>query len=214
MNTHKVPDDALQRISPHFLSLLAWIAAVGGVALIGGNIAGSIIVPGHDWVADTVSDLAAGQYEIIQDVALYGYAAALSALALACAHLHAGGWRWSALTLVLMLLAVCVIVIGARNEYGDGDNEGLVVHIYIVYFLGALFIGAFLLAARMFGDIAGWFVRMSWAAATLWTLGAPVFFMMPTGYDGAWERGLGVVCVIWSTAFARVIHTVGQRAGA
>ena len=61
---------------PVLLFTCATVAALGGLLAIVGNIAGSIVVPGHDFVADTISDLGAGRYEWIQDFALYGFAAA------------------------------------------------------------------------------------------------------------------------------------------
>lgn len=197
--------------SPHLLFLLALIGVLGGIALFAGNIVGSVVVPGHDWVSDTVSDLAAGRYEIIQDVALYGYAGSLFALALATAHLHGGSWRWSVLTLVLVLIAVFVVIIGARNEYGDGDSEGIVIHIYIVYAMGAAFVICFVFAALLYGETAAWFSYVSWAAAVLWIVGAPVFFMMPTAYDGAWERGLGVISMLWTTAYAWLLWRMARQ---
>lgn len=209
-NENTLPESQ-RSLSLRFLTVLAWLALAGGIALIAGNVVGSAIVPNHDWVSDTVSDLAAGRYEIIQDIALYGYAGTLAALALSCAHLHGGSWHWNALTFALMLLAVCVIIIGARNEYGDGDNEGIVIHSYIVYAMGALFVAAFVLAARIFRTNEVLFTKISWVCAGVWAFGAPVFFIMPTAYDGAWERGLGVVAVIWTSAFARVLLSIAAR---
>lgn len=200
-----------RRFSANFICIIACLATLGGIALIVGNVVGSIVVPDHNWISDTVSDLAAGRYEIIQDVALYGYAGALAALALGCAHLHGGDWRWGVLTTALALLAVCVIIIGARNEYGDSDNEGIVIHVYIVYLMGALFIASFILAARIFANAFEWFATVSWWCVGIWALGAPIFFVMPTGYDGAWERGLGVVAVVWTSALAKVMWTTSTR---
>ena len=92
--------------------------------------------------ADTISDLGAGRMEWIVDIALYFFAAGLVAMALAAAHAHLGGIAWS-----------CGILgswpswppsswfVGARNEYGDGDSEGVVIHAYLVYALGALVLG-------------------------------------------------------------------------
>ena len=195
-----------QYLAPGFIRSLIWITILGAVGLVGGNVVGSIVVPGHDFVADTVSDLAAGRYEIIQDVSLYGFAGALTALALAAAHVHNGVTSWSLLTFCLVLLALCVVVIGARNEYGDSDNEGIVIHIYIVYALGALFAAAFLLMAREGGRIADFMVPLSWTCLALWVVGAPVFFMLPTEWDGLWERGLGVISTVWAIGFALALR--------
>lgn len=198
-------NDHQTAIAPGFLRCLAWGAIIGAVALVLGNIIGSIVVPGHDWVADTVSDLAAGRFEIIQDVALYGFAGTLAALALAAAHLHRGNWQWSALALALLALSACVVVIAARNEYGDRDNEGVVIHIYLVYLLGLLFAGVFALAGRVGGALGGGFSRVSWGCCVLWAIAAPIFFFLPTSFDGLYERGLGVITLIWTVSFARAL---------
>ena len=130
-------------VTPRFVFGLAMIAFAGCAALVLGNIIGSVVVPGHDWIADTVSDLGAGRYEIIQDVSLYGYAGALIAVAIAASHLHSGTWLWSGMIHALLWLALCVTIIAARNEYGDGDSDGVVIHTYVVYVLGFLFAGLF-----------------------------------------------------------------------
>lgn len=193
------------------LRTAALIALAGTIALFLGNIVGSIVVPDHDWVADTVSDLAAGKYEIIQDVALYGFAAALIACAIAAAHLHLDGTRWNISIVCLALLAMCVVVIGARNEYGDNDSDGVVIHIYVVYVLGALFAVLFLAMARGLGGIAKIYGVISYCCAALWIVGAPIFFFMPTGYDGAYERGLGGIAMVWVVSFSWMLFSVANN---
>ena len=200
-----------QYLAPGFLRTLVWLTVIGSVGLVGGNIIGSIVVPGHDFVADTVSDLAAGRYEIIQDVSLYGFAMALLALGLASAHLHNGVTGWSALTICLVVLAVCVVVIGARNEYGDGDSEGVVIHIYVVYFLGALFAAVFALMGWHGARIAAFLKPLSWGCLVLWGVGAPIFFLLPTEWDGLWERGLGVITVVWALGYAIALHRFARQ---
>lgn len=188
----------------------AIVAVAGTIAMVLGNIIGSMVVPNHDWVADTVSDLAAGKYEIIQDVALYGFAGALVACALAAAHLHLDGTRWNIGIACLALLAMCVVVIGARNEYGDNDNEGIVIHIYVVYVIGALFAALFLTMGPGLGKIARRYGVISYCCAALWIVGAPIFFFMPTGYDGSYERGLGVISIVWVIAFSWMLLSVAK----
>ncbi|MFL4468607.1 DUF998 domain-containing protein [Tateyamaria armeniaca] len=199
-------------VAPNSMLLVAsaWVAIAGTVALLLGNIIGSIVVPDHDWVADTVSDLAAGRYEIIQDVALYGFAGSLIACAIAAAHLHLDGTRWNIGIACLALLAMCVVVIGARNEYGDNDNEGIVVHIYVVYVLGILFAALFLAMARGLSSISRRYGVISSCCGALWIVGAPAFFFMPTGYDGAFERGLGVIAMVWVTSFGWMLFAVAK----
>lgn len=209
--TDAVRRDSQQRRDPHLLIGAGGIALFGSVCLLIGNIVGSIVVPNHDWVADTVSDLAAGRYEIIQDVALYGYAAALIACALGAAHFHAHSLRWNAGILSLAILAVCVVVIGARNEYGDNDNEGVVIHIYLVYALGLLFTVLFAAMGRDMGVVHAIYARISYGCAVAWGLGAPIFFMLPTSFDGAFERGLGIITMVWVCTFGCMLIQVARR---
>lgn len=185
-------------------------AILGTIAVILGNIVGSLVVPDHDWVADTISDLAAGRYEIIQDVALYGFAGALMACALAAAHLHLDGTRWNIGIACLALLAMCVVVIGARNEYGDNDNDGIVIHIYVVYVIGLLFAVLFLAMAQGLGRVAQRYRLLSYVCAALWIVGAPIFFFLPTEYDGAYERGLGVITIVWVLGFSWMLMSVAR----
>lgn len=187
------------------------IVGIGGcLAAAAGNIIGSIVVPNHDWISDTISDLAAGRYEIIQDAAMYGFAASLIACALGAAHLHRGGWRWNTGTFSLSFLAACVIIIGARNEYGDNDDEGFEAHIYLVYALGLLFAAVFFAMAECLSDNFPWFRKLSYGCGILWVIGCPFFMMMSTSWDGAFERGLGLILLVWTSAFSLILFLTGK----
>jgi len=187
------PDPAPALQEPGLLRFLAWTGLLGCAALGLGTLIAPFFVPDYDWVADTISDLAAGESELIMDIALYGFAAGLLATALAAAHAHLDGRRWSAATVIWALLAALVIVVGARNEYGDADQDGVVIHIYLVYGLGVLFAAAPFLMARGVGWDAPGASRLLIALGLLWVLAAPVFFFLPTGLDGLYERALGAI---------------------
>lgn len=77
------------------LAICGWTIVAGVIAATLSNIVGSVLVPDYDWIADTISHLAAGRWEIIQDVGLYAYAASLIAGALGTAHLHQQTRRWT-----------------------------------------------------------------------------------------------------------------------
>jgi len=166
---------------------------LGSIALVAGAFIAPLFVPDHDWIADTISDLAAGRWEIIMDVALYGFAAGLFAVALAGSHAHLGAGGWSVGVVSLAVLVALVIVIAAHNEYGDGDSEGVVIHIYLVYGLGVFFLlMPSTMAAGMARDHPG--ARQALIAlGVLWAVASPVFFFLPTSVDGIYERALGLV---------------------
>lgn len=199
---------------PYFLITLALIGVMGCVAVIVGMFVAQAYVPDHDWVSDTISDLAAGKWEIVMDVALYGLAISLFAISLAAAHAHLGGIGWSLGILSFVILAALVVIIGARNEYGDGDNEGVVIHIYLVYGIGALFaIGPVCMAGPV-GAHHGWARRALIGLAAAWAVLCPVFLLAPTGIDGLLERALGligctIVCTLCAVFFLRGYHGLG-----
>jgi hypothetical protein len=199
---------------PDFLFATGVIGLLGIVSLAVGQVVGEMMVPGYDWKAQTISDLAAGQNEIVMDVALYGFAAALTAAALGAAHLHLGRIEWTLGTFMLVVLAAIVVMVGARNEYGDNDNEGVVIHIYLVYALGALFAALpFLMmrGARLVGD---WYAKVMKVCGGLWIVGAPLFFIVPTEWDGLWERLLGIVACALLATLSILFIQVARGAGA
>lgn len=193
---------------PYLLMTLAVIAFMGCLAVIVGMFVAQILVPDYNWIFDTISDLAAGEWEIVMDVALYGFAAGLFAASLAAAHAHLGGAGWSVGILSLAILAALVVIVGARNEYGDSDNEGVVIHIYLVYGIGALFTLAPLCMARGLGENHGWAKRALIGLAIVWAMLCSVFLLVPTSVDGLIERALGLiacamVCTLGAVFFQR-----------
>jgi hypothetical protein len=116
------------------LGCCGWLGIAGAVAIIVSNVVGSVVVPDYSWVSDTISDLAAGRSEIIQDVGFYGFAGSLLAIAIGASNVHPGTDRWTLGTLCLAAMAALVAVIGARNEYGDPDQiDTWAVHLGLVY---------------------------------------------------------------------------------
>ncbi len=197
--------------APHLLTVCAWLGVAGCVVAAAGNLLGSVLVPNHDFFADTISDLAAGKYEIIQDVAIYGHASGVVALAIAAAHLQPDGRRWSLGILFLALTALLESIIAARNEYGDGDAGGVVIHLYLVLPLGLLYVAAPLAMAR---GMALWRPearRTSIAVALFILVGMPVFWFVPTGWDGLAERLLGLAQFVWMISLSRVMLDAGRR---
>lgn len=200
-------DENAFRERPDFLKFLAILGYLGCLCLVIGTLIAQVLVPGHDWMADTISDLAAGRMEIVMDVALYGFAGGCAATALAASHAHLGKTGWSAGVMSLSILSALVTIVGARNEYGDGDSDGVVIHIYLVYGLGLFFA---VVAFSMASGVARYGGRTRWgliALGVLWVLSAPVFFFLPTGIDGLYERYLGLVAcailVLLNTVFLR-----------
>lgn len=189
---------------------LSLYACLGCAIFAGSILIADFVVPDHDWIADTISDLGAGRYEFIVDIGIYAFSAALVATALGAAHLHLGQWDWSVGVIGLALAGLIVFLVGARNEYGDNDNEGVVIHIYLVYALGLLFTLVPLCMARGAGGTHG---RVLVGLALLWLIAAPVFFFLPTGIDGVYERGLGLIAMAMVVTLAHLFRQCCRVAG-
>jgi len=196
--------------NPALLIVLGWYAIIGcgifGVAIL----IADFVVPDHDWIADTISDLGAGKYEFIVDIGLYAFSAALISVALLAAHVHLGGKSWGFGIVGFALLGLIVFLVGARNEYGDRDDEGVVIHIYLVYALGLLM--AFLPWAMAQGAsrVGAGYGRILVGLSIIWTVSAPIFFFLPDGVDGIYERYLGLISVITVIVLSRIFIRRGQ----
>ncbi len=186
----------------HILRGLAWIALAGPVIFSVAIVIADFVVPDHDWIADTISDLGAGRYEFIVDIGIYAYAASLIALSVAAAHAHLGGRGWTVGLFGLIATGLIVFLIGARNEYGDGDEEGWVIHSYLVYALGVAFAVIPWSMAEGMAAIRPILGRAARAVTIVWVLMAPVFFFLPTGIDGLYERLLGAITFVFVGALA------------
>jgi hypothetical membrane protein len=186
--------------------------AIAGCLIFGVSILiADFIVPDHDWIADTISDLGAGEYEFIVDIGLYAYSASLVSIALLCAHVHLGGWTWSLGIVGFALLGLIVFLVGARNEYGDNDNEGVVIHIYLVYALGLLMA---VLPVALTGGAAradAIYRKLLIGYAVLWTVSAPFFFFLPDSIDGIYERYLGLISVATVVTLAWMFITRARK---
>jgi hypothetical membrane protein len=175
------------------VTALAWYAIIGCVIFGISILIADVVVPDHDWISDTISDLGAGRYEFIVDIGIYAFSASLIAVALLAAHVHLGGWRWSFGLIGFAVLGLIVFLVGARNEYGDQDRDGVVIHVYLVYALGLLLAvlpWAMAEGADRVSSIQGPVLR---GLSVLWTLSAPVFFFLPDSIDGIYERYLGLI---------------------
>lgn len=174
---------------------LAWYAIAGCVIFAVSTLIADFVVPDHDWIADTISDLGAGEYEFIVDIGIYAFSASLISIALLAAHVHLGDWRWSAGLIGFAILALIVFLVGARNEYGDADQDGTVIHIYLVYAIGGMMVLLPLAMADGMARVWQGYRRVMVGLSIVWTLSAPVFFILPDGIDGLYERYLGLIAM-------------------
>jgi len=196
---------------PDFVFALGLFAIIGCVTFAVSILIADFVVPDHDWISDTISDLGAGRYEFIVDVGIYAFSASLVSVALLASHMHLGGWRWSAGVTGLALLALIVFLVGARNEYGDDDSDGVVIHSYLVYALGLLMAFVPWAMSQSAGLASAAYGKLLVGIAVIWTLSAPVYFILPTEIDGLYERYLGLISLVMVIALSRFFIRMGRN---
>lgn len=201
---HKIPAEVAEQ--PFLLVFLSLLAVFGCTALAASIVIADLVVPNHDWISDTISDLGAGRYEFIVDIGLYAFSAALIGLAVSAAHVHLGAWDWSVGIIALIIFGLLVFLIGARNEYGDNDNDGWVIHIYLVYVLGITMTVACFALARGTARQSPMYCTILIATGIIWVASAPVFFFLPTDIDGIYERYLGAVACVLVLTLAHLFY--------
>ena len=197
-----------------FTALCGWLAVLGCAAMTVGVVAGDLMVPGNDWVSDTISAMAAGNpLKWVVDAGIVAYAAGIGFAALGAATLHPGGWRWSVGATGLVVIAVTVFLIGFRDEYGDGDSErSETYHRAFVYILGGAFALVPWAMAERAADFGRGYRTALLSAAGLWVVLAPAFLLAPDGFDGVLERALMGVTFIAIIALGRLLIRFAHRA--
>lgn len=196
--------------------IIAWLSVVCLGVVIVLTLLASVLVPDANMVASTISDVAAGPYDWVQDLAFYILAFALMALACGMSQVAASDWHWRGAIWTMPIMAVAVVVMGLYQEYGDGDNnqEGVVIHIYFVYAFGIAFLSLVALSTPTLTSRHHWWKPFNIVFLVLWTALAVYYFNMSTGWDGLVERLIGLAYLGWLFLLAwRLALEGGSEAG-
>ncbi len=174
---------------------LAVAALFGAAFALACDIGMWLVIDGYDPVAQTISELAAGPHKWVQDYGIVVFA--LGTLGLALAHLLHGGSGVAAWTVrvALVLLVLDVGLVAVWNQYGNGRPGGLVIHTRLVWALYAIVpILMWSAASAPIGRDAAP-TRFGRKAAVAWVVLAPVYYVVPPGLDGAYERLLAIAMI-------------------
>ncbi|KAI9132269.1 hypothetical protein ON05_001970 [Acaryochloris sp. CCMEE 5410] len=122
-----------------------------------------------------------------------------------------GKAKWKVGTAMLMLLGIDVLLISEHNKYaGRADISGAAIHIYCVYALGILFtLIPILLAFGLRNVHPRWFT-FSLGIGIAWAILSPIFFFVPTAWDGAYERFLALLMISWVIAISWLLFWRGN----
>jgi len=151
-------------------------------------------------IRDTISNLAAKEgdntpVDELADTGLYAFAAAVLATTAGLARWRIDRLDWKIGAVLLVVVAVCVALIAGYEAYTSG--EGTVIHYRLVYVLGGAFPLTVLLTAGQFYEIRRWLGIALYAGGAVWAIAAPFLFLVPTAWDGGYERLLAALMLGW-----------------
>ena len=175
--------------------VLAGTALLGCAVVLLCDVVMWFLVEGYDPLGQTISELAAGPHHEVQDGGLVVFCLGILALATGLVLRGEGTPLAWAVRGAFVLLAVDVALIALWNEYGDGQPGGLEIHrvcVGVLYVLVAflLWFGPSVKPVR-----GSRLAKVSKGMALAWVVGAPLFYVLPDGIDGAYERVLALVMV-------------------
>jgi hypothetical protein len=185
------------------------LVACGGLGLVGNigpivAIAFAVGIAQHDFVADTISDLARGPHKWIMDLGFYVNAGGLIALAIGAAHAHLGRMAWSLGLFALAFTALVVTLLGLWDDLRAGPENvaDMTVHTKLTFLLGPLYLAGPLLMARGIAEVHRIYGILFVAAAAIWIVFATAFKLAPTAYDGIIEKIAIGGTMLWTTPLA------------
>lgn len=175
--------------------ILGLLALASCAIVIACDISMWFLVDGYNPLSQTISELAAGPHHWIQDTGIVIFVLGTACLAIDLFIRGEAGWKPWLVRLSMIALCLDIAMIALWNEYGDGNPGGLEIHIYLVALLyplvpTILWFGTSVLPAKK-----GKYNVIAKATAIVWLILAPVFFVLPTHIDGAYERLLGFIII-------------------
>ena len=197
-----------------FERIAAALALLGAVAVVVANVVGVWLHPTTGFFADTISNLAAGRHAWVLDGALVLFAIGMVAIGIALWRQDLDGWRFRTGAALTMLTGLGIAVIALRNEYGDNDTGGLVIHLEVVVAMALAFAAATWLVAPGLTRVGSRWSTFSALIGMGWLLlGLAFFFLASDGWDGLVERLAAGLMVIWALAMARLVVKEREASG-
>ena len=187
------------------------IGLFGCISVVLTDIIGTLVVDGYNPIKQTISNLAINEKAWIQDIGLNLFAASFAACGLGFWIMDLDGTRWKIGSTLLFLLAIDILVISERDTYADLSSFGSTLHLICVVILGVLFILAPWLTAFGLKRISRRYYIYSLATAGFWGVTSFVFFLIPTRWDGGYERFLSLIVIAWVASVSWLLLKQGRH---
>jgi hypothetical protein len=197
-----------------FFEFCGVLGLFGCIASVATDIAGVVVNPNKDFVHDTISSLAAGRYDWIQDIGLAWIAIGMIAVGFALYRWRLGGLAWKLGSGLLTALAVTILLITVREKYAKLIPHGLVIHQSLVYTTGIVFACIALLTARGFMRVKRRWMHFSVVTAGVWIVAAPLLAIIPDKWEGAYERSVALLMVLWLAVASYLLIHAAERSPA
>lgn len=168
---------------------------IGCIAVIAGDIIGIALHEEHNPISDTISMLAIGKYGWIQDLGLDFLALGYLALAIGFYTWKHKGLKWNISLMILVLICIDLILIAEHNQYAG--RPGYTIHRELVYILAGLFLLLNILISFGLKPLNPYLKKFSIWIASLWFIFAPLLQLIPDSWDGAYERLVCTLLVVW-----------------
>ena len=189
-----------------FERIAAALALLGAAAVVVANIVGVWLHPTIGFFADTISNLAAGRYAWVLDIALVLFAIGMVAVGVALWRQDLDGWRFRTGAALTVLTGIGIVVIALYDEYGDNDTGGVTIHLEVVIAMALAFAIATWLVAPGLTRIGSRWSAFSMLIGVGWLLlGLAFYFVASDGWDGFVERIAAGLMVVWALAMARLV---------
>ncbi len=199
-----------RRQNSRLLLICGLVGIFGCVSVLLTDFIGIVAVDGYNPISQTISALAITEKAWIQDTGLNLFAASCAACALGLFSMNLGDWKWKAGVSLLLLLAIDILLISEHDKYAGREGVGAATHIYCVYALGLLFTLVPLLISFGLKKISrGWHLFSLWIAIA-WAIVSPVFFFIPTNWDGAYERFVSLIMITWVALISWLLIQKGR----
>lgn len=179
------------------LTICGFIGIFGIISVVLTDIVGSIVLDDYNPVKQTISNLAIGEAAWIQDVGLNFFAASFAACGIGFLILNMGGWKWKTGSSLLFVLAADILIISEFDKYADLNSFGSTVHLACVIILAITFTLALVLTASGLSNVEQSWRPFNLVVAFIWAVLAPIFFIISTDWDGAYERFLSLIVIVW-----------------
>lgn len=171
------------------------IGIFGCVVVIAANLIGILVHEKHDPISDTISMLAIGKYGWIQDWGIIILALGYLALAVGLYTWKRKGFKWIISLIILVLISADLVLIAEHNQYLG--RPGTNIHLELVYLLAGLFLLLTILISFDLIYLKTYLKKFSLWIASLWLVSAPLLQLIPDNLDGAYERLVCILFVVW-----------------